>query len=225
MFPGKQKIVDDIAESVAFRRGPGGRPTQVEAERRHKILLRTAAELFVTRGLQGASIDAIARAAGVAKRFIYARYADKGELFVAAIQGFIGHRATSLYAFEVPNEPAEQGLLEFARQLVDLAVNPQNLAFFRMLIVEAPRYPSLAKLDGERNRHRVLGSILRLFAAYAERGEIVLYDAQMQAELFWILVVRGVQHRALILGPEEPAQVERRLKAAVRLFLDGCRPR
>ncbi len=212
-------------EQAAFRRGPGGRPTLAEAERRHDALLRAASELFLAHGLNGVSIDAIARAARVAKRFIYARYADKGELFVAAIQSLIEDRTTSLYAFEVPNEPAEQGLLKFARQLVDLALNPQNLAFFRMLVVEAPRYPSLAKLDSERNRHRALGAIIRVFAAYAERGEIVLYDAQMQAELFWILVVRGVQHRALILGPEEPAQVERRLKAAIRLFLDGCRPR
>lgn len=47
----------------------------------------------------------------------------------------------------------------------------------------------------------------------------------MQAELFAILIVRGAQYRALIMGSDEPEQQERRLKAAVRVFLDGCRPR
>ncbi len=31
----------------------------------------------------------------------------------------------------------------------------------------------------------------------------------MQAELFGVLIVRGARHRALILGAEEPAQLER----------------
>jgi len=209
----------------AFRRGRGGRPTQAEAERRHDALLRTAADLFIEHGLQGVSVDAIARAAGVAKRFIYARYADKGELFAAAIERLIEDRTGPLYAYEVRDEPVEEGLLEFARRLLDLALKPQTLALFRMLIREAPRFPQLARLDAELNRHKGLVAIARVLRIYAERGEIALGNLEMLAELFGVLVVRSAQHRALILGLEEPAHVERRLKAAIHLFLDGARPR
>ena len=86
-------------ETPEFRRGPGGRPTREEAERRHRALLDAATALFLERGLNGASIDAIAERAGVAKRFIYARYADKAELFVAAIGRFVEER---LSPFKVP---------------------------------------------------------------------------------------------------------------------------
>ncbi len=219
-----RQTADRVNEDDIGRRR-GGRPTHAEAERRHDMLLKTAAELFLKHGVRGVSVDALAQTAGVAKRSIYARYADKGELFAAAIERVIEDRAKTLFAFEVPEGPAEDGLLAFGRHLVDLALKPENIAFMRLLIREAPHYPSLAKLDSDRNRQRALAAMMRVFSVYAERGEIGLDNPETLAELFWLLVVRAAQWRALILGPEDPAQAERRLKAAVRLFLDGCRRR
>src|ERR1700712_5711299 len=48
--------------------------------------LEKALEVFYERGFEGASIDAITAAAGIAKRTIYARYGDKENLFKAAIE-------------------------------------------------------------------------------------------------------------------------------------------
>ncbi len=208
-----------------FRRGPGGRPTRAEAERRHDVLLQTAADLFFRQGLQGVSIDAVAQAAGVAKRFIYARYTNKSELFVAAIERLIADRTSQLWEFDPGDDPVEQGLLRFAHLMLEIALKPQTLALFRMLVTEAPRFPELAKIDMERNRHKGMQAILRVFNVYAERGEIVMADAELVAELFANLVIRSAQQRALILGPEDPEHLEKRTRAAVRLFLDGCRPR
>lgn len=211
--------------AAVFRRGRGGRPSRAEAERRHQLLLKTATELFLKHGLQGVSIDTIAQAAGVAKRTIYARYADKGELFAAALMSLIEDRWGALQGFDIDERPVEEGLFTFAWKMLDMALKPEALAFARMLVSEAPRFPSLAALDSERNRHIALRAILRVFSAYVERGEMVLDDPEMKAELFAILILRGAQHRALILGPEDPAQLERRTRAAIRLFLDGVRPR
>lgn len=210
-------------ESTEFRRGPGGRPTRAEAERRHGALLETATRLFLEHGLDRVSMDRIASEAGVAKRFIYARYADKGELFAAAVERLIAERITPLQIFEVPDEPVESGLIKLGKTLLELALKPEHLAVYRTLVVEAPRFPGLAKLDNERTRQLGIGGILRVLTEFARRGEIELHDPELQAELFGILVMRGAQHRALIVGREEPAQEERRLRAAIRLFLDGCR--
>ena len=43
-------------EPSAFKRGPGGRPTRQEAERRHLSLLAAATHLFLEKGWDGASI-------------------------------------------------------------------------------------------------------------------------------------------------------------------------
>lgn len=208
------------------QRGRGGRPTQAESGRRHSALLHKAADLFFAKGFDATSIDAIAQAAGVAKRFIYARYADKAELFVAAIARTIQDRAGPLRSFEIPDEPAEEGLVKFAQRVLEIALAPESLAIFRMIVVEAPRFPSLVKLDTDRNRHKSLQTIERVLRFYERRDELVIDDPDIEAELFFTLTVRPAQLRALLFGPEQDLkQQEQRLRAAVRLFLNGCRPR
>jgi len=210
-------------EHAEFKRGPGGRPTRREAERRHRALLDAASRLFLENGLNGTSIEAIADEAGVAKRFIYARYADKGELFVAAIERFVEEQLSPLLSLDIPEVPVETGLHELGRRMLAVALLPEPLSVYRTLVIEASRFPNLARLFIE--RERALGGLTRVLSTYAQRGEIELDDAQLMTEHFFILVVGVAQRLALIGVREDPPQAERRLRAAIRLFLDGCRPK
>jgi TetR/AcrR family transcriptional repressor of mexJK operon len=216
-------MASEIAATAEFKRGPGGRPTRAEAERRHRALLETAARLFLERGLDTVSLDEIARRAAVAKRSIYARYGDKSELFVAAVEHCFAGRIEMLQAFEPSHRGVESGLVQFGRKFLELALEPQALALLRLFITAAPRFPNLARLFIERNRHRAAGEVERVLKFYAERGEIELRDPQLMAEQFFISVV-GIPQRLALLGLREPPrQEQRRLRAAIRLFLDGCR--
>ena len=212
-------------EPAEFKRGPGGRPSRAEAERRHAALLDTATRLFLERGLDAVSIDEIAKRAAVAKRFIYARYRDKSALFVAAIEHWIGDRLDVLQTFAPPPERAEIGLVKFGQKLLDIGLQPDALALQRLLFVAAPRFPELAEHFIARNRHRAASEIERVLGFYRGRGEIELNNLQAMAEQFFIAVV-GIPQRLALLGLREPpAKQRRRLRTAVRLFLDGCRVR
>jgi len=214
-----------MLETAEFKRGPGGRPTRAEAERRHGALIETAIRLFLERGLDGVSLDEIARAAGVAKRFIYARYGDKSELFVAAIEHGFKDRLETLHAFTPPRQRAEIGLVRFGQTLLEIALEPEALSLHRLFMAAAPRFPGLTRRLIERNRHRGIGEIARVLTVYAERGEIELRHRQLAAEQFFIAIV-GIPQRLALLGLREPpGHEQRRLRAAVRLFLDGCRAR
>jgi hypothetical protein len=48
-------------------------------------------------------------------------------------------------------------------------------------------------------------------------------DLEAAAEQFFILIVGIPQRLALLAGRDAIANDEQRIKAAVRLFLDGCR--
>jgi TetR/AcrR family transcriptional regulator, mexJK operon transcriptional repressor len=210
-------------EQGAFKRGRGGRPTQEEAERRHRSLLATATRLFLEKGWDGVSIDEISRSSGVAKRFIYARYPDKAALFVGAIMRF---RANLVGEIPVPGslpDDVDEGLVAFGRWLLDLALRPEALAMHRLFIAEAIRFPQLAKLFVERFRGRGVDEIVAVLSSYAERGALRLDDPQFMAEQFFINIIGLPQRMALLAGRDPPAEEERRLRAAVRLFLDGCR--
>jgi TetR/AcrR family transcriptional regulator, mexJK operon transcriptional repressor len=219
------ELATPLLEPAEFKRGPGGRPTRQEAERRHAVLLETAIRLFVERGLDAVSIDEIAKRSAVAKRFIYGRYRDKSELFVAAIEHAMADRLDALHAFKLPHGRAALGLLAFGRILLDIALQPEAVALHRLFISSAPRFPELAKLFIARNRHRFMGEVERVLAHYADKGEIELGAPQLMAEQFFISVA-GIPQRGALLGwRETPQERERRLRTAVSLFLDGCHVR
>jgi AcrR family transcriptional regulator len=211
-------------ENDAFKRGPGGRPTREEAERRHRDLRAVATRLFLEKGWDATSVDEISRVSGVAKRFIYARYQDKTALFISALERFIAEQIGTLHSPAPPPTDVEAALVAFGARLLELALQPDALAFLRLFIAQAPRFPDLAKLFVERNRQRNLGEIARVMAAYRDRGAIE-GDLEMRAEQFFILVVGIPQRLAMLVGRETRQEEEQRLRAAVRLFLDGCRSR
>ena len=212
---------DAPLEPAEFKRGPGGRPTREEAERRHRSLLATAFRLFLDKGWDGVSIEEISRQSGVAKGFIYARYADKGALCAGAIEHLMADVMGTLHLADPLPDDVEEGLVAFGRQILDVALQPEALALFRQFIAEAGRLPDLARLFVERNPLRTL--IMEVLRTYADRGTIRLDDPRLMAEHFAILVVGVPRMMALFVGREPAAEEERRLRAAVRLFLDGCR--
>lgn len=215
----------EAPRTETFRRGPGGRPNAAEAERRHLAVLRCAADMFLDQGFGEASIEEIARRAGVAKRFIYARYKGKEELFVAAIEHLFADKLESLHEFETPLDDPEQGLLAYASHMLELALQPDAVAVNRLLLTAAPRFPHLARNFVERNRRRNLAGLRGLLQAYVERGAISSGDPQTLAEYFFMLTT-GIPQRLALLGMrEEPEEAQRRLRQAVRLFLDGSRSR
>jgi AcrR family transcriptional regulator len=62
------------------------RAAHLGPERRRPLVLDAAMGVFLEHGFEGASMDAIAQAAGVSKPVVYDCFASKGELFQALFQ-------------------------------------------------------------------------------------------------------------------------------------------
>ena len=156
---------DRTLETGSFKRGPGGRPTREEAERRHRGLIEAAFRLFAEKGWEGTSIDEISRRAGVAKGFIYARYPDKAALFVAAVEWVMEDAMGTLQMSEPLPVPVEEGLYTFGKRMLDPVLRPEALAFFRLFIAEAPKFPQLGEHFVTRNKllDLVAGVLSQLF--------------------------------------------------------------
>jgi AcrR family transcriptional regulator len=217
------RLSDRTLETGAFKRGPGGRPTREDAERRHRGLIEAAFRLFAEKGWDGTSIDEISRRAGVAKGFIYSRYPDKAALFFAAIQWVMEDAMGTLQMSEPLPAPVEEGLYTFGKRLLDLVLRPDALAFFRLFIAEAPKFPGLGEHFVTRNK--LLGLVAGVLSQYSDLAPVTPEEARTRAEHFVILVVGIPRTLALLVGREPPEQEARRLRAAIRLFLDGCRAR
>ena len=211
------------------RRGAGGRPTREEAVRRDARLLDVATTLFMERGFDGTSIDAVAEAAGVSKPTVYARYHDKRDLFVAVLRERIRlwlaplSAAAEAQATEANPKSIKKTLHELSQHMLDYTLAPEAGALQRILSAQAVQFPELAKLANEEGWLRAVRAVSSLLRQSAVRGEIKVNDPELAADMFLNLVL-GHCKRLILYGIRvDPKTGERHRKAAVDFFLTGVR--
>ena len=211
-----------------IRRG-GGRPTREEAEARDLRLLDVATSLFMERGFDGTSIDAVAEAAGVSKPTVYARYRDKRDLFVAVLRGRIRRwlapvsAAAEAEATETSAKSIKTTLHELSRHMVAYTLAPEAGALQRILSAQAVQFPELAKLANEEGWLRAVRGVASILRQSAARGHIKVDDPELAADLFLNLVLGHCKRQTLYGIAADPKIEERHRKAAVEFFLSGVR--
>jgi TetR/AcrR family transcriptional repressor of mexJK operon len=209
------------------RRGAGGRPTREEAVRRDARLLDVATKLFMERGFDCTSIDSVAETAGVSKPTVYARYHDKRDLFTAVlratIQRWLAPLSAAAEAAKVNPKSVETTLHDLSRHLLAHASTPEVIMLRRTLAAQAVQFPELAKLGYEEGWLRGVRAIATLLAQFAARGQIKVEDPAIAADLFLSLML-GTSDKLHGIATRPRIQEQRR-EAAVKLFLNGVRPR
>ena len=221
---------EGIAERPV-RRGGGGRPTREEAVRRDARLLEVATTLFMERGFDGTTIDAVAETAGVSKPTVYARYRDKRDLFAAVLRGRIRDwlaplsAAAEAQATESNPKNIETTLHELSRHMLAHTLMPECATLQRILAAQAVQFPELAKLAHEDGWLRGVRGVAILLRQFAARGEIRVDDPELAADLFLNLLLGHSTRLALNGIAIDPEFVERRRQAAVEIFLNGLRAR
>src|SRR5258705_12438298 len=209
------------------RRGAGGRPTREEAVPRDARLLDGATQLFMERGFDCTSIDAVAETAGVSKPTVYARYHDKRDLFTAVLRATIQRWLAPLWAAaeaaKVNPKSIETALHDLSRHMLAHASTPEVIMLRRTLAAQAVQFPELAKLAHEEGWLRGVRAISILLQQFAERGQIKIDDPAMAADLFLSLVLGTSDKLHGIVT--RPKLQELRRQAAVKLFLNGVKPR
>ena len=210
-------------------RRSGGRPTREKAEARDARLLDVATSLFMERGFDGTSIDAVAEAAGVGKPTVYARYRDKRDLFAAVLRGRIRRwlapvsAAAEAQATETSPKSIKTTLHELSRHMVTYTLAPEAGALQRILSAQAVQFPELAKLANEEGWLRTVRGVSSILRQSAARGQIKVDDPELAADMFLNLVLGHCKRLALYGIAADPKTMERHRKAAVDFFLSGIR--
>ena len=101
--------------------------TRKSADERREDILDSAATEFATRGLDGASTDAIARNAGISQAYLFRLFGTKKELFLATVQRCLDE---TYEQFRTVSEDltGEEALVAMARAYVDMITgDPRRL--------------------------------------------------------------------------------------------------
>ena len=156
--------------------------------------------------------------AGAGKASLYARYANKEELFAAVVRQMVDR--TLAPSGEVPwHLPVGERLRVVAHNLLEHALAPEMVALMRVCVTTAHRMPDLASLADRIGRD---GGVMHVATAIAgaEASPDGITQATAVAERFIDLVFVPHQMRALIGDSPEQLKAEApwRIKDAIELL-------
>ena len=179
-------------------------------------MLDAATDLFLRDGYGTTSLEAVAAAAGVSKRTLYARFSGKAALLQMVVARLVTNWLPAFDAEIGQGGGLRDTLLGSARVMLATALTPQALGLYRLIIAEIGRFPELALVM--RDAGAAAGTD-RLANVMATAG---ITDPIWAAEQFMALVLSVPQRRGLGLGPPlDTTGQEAWAKRAVDLFLDG----
>jgi TetR/AcrR family transcriptional repressor of mexJK operon len=202
-----------------------GRPTQAEARAIEHRLRAAAIEAFVDNGFDGTTMEAVAAAAGITRRTLYAKYPDKHALFAAVIPQALADMPFLGVAMEVPDGDLKNALCQLAHQIIERLVDPRAVKLRRLAMLEAHRIAELDPVEGADMWSTSLQSIVRLLAIHATAGEIVADDLEVAADLFLAMVAGSPTMWSDFGIFRSNEELERHIGRAVDLFLSGALPR
>jgi AcrR family transcriptional regulator len=176
-------------------------------------------------GYAGASMDAIAAAAGVSKPTVYNHFADKQQLFAQVLNDTIDELTQPFYEQVVDqheNVDVRDYLRDLARLLLNAVMQPQNLRLRRLVIAEAGRFPELGRLYEDKAPGRAITAFTQALKRLANSGALQIEDPALAAAHFNWLVVSIPLNHAMLSGDERGlgrSQIEQYADDAVRIFL------
>jgi AcrR family transcriptional regulator len=211
-----QSPADPNRDATGRRRG--GRPSADQVGEVDRRILDAATDLFLQRGFDATSCDQVVAQAGAGKASLYARYANKQQLFAAVVRRMVDH--TLIPSAEVPwHLPVQERLRAVAHSLLAHALAPEAVALMRVVVTTAHRMPDLARLMDRIGRDGGVACVARAIAGDDAAPER-LAQASRVAGRFIDMVFVPHQMRAMIGDDREQlnAEAPRRIDDAIDLL-------
>jgi AcrR family transcriptional regulator len=188
---------------------PPGRPRNTDAD---AAILDAALDLLIERGAEAASVEQVARRAGVTRATVYRRFADKTQLLIAAVESAYGNP---------PARPEIRDLEHLVTGWASVLADPRQRKLLRRLYGAFEDYPEIADVYRKQLGDQRSDVRLRVLEQARDDGELPP-DTAPQV-LLDLLTGAGWQHLVTYPDTSPPDDVERYLRAV--LHQAGYRPR
>ena len=181
----------------------------------------TATELFLRRGYDGVSVDEIVRTVGGSKTNVYNHFSNKEGLFVAIVKGLCEDLLTSFVRIDVSSLGVEEGLRSLALALLGILLQDRHLAFQRLIIAEAARFPALGRAWFESGPETSRSIIAQFIEKQQGVGRLRKTDSHEAATLFHDMVICDLLNRAMLGDKPSDDEIHHRVETAIDTFLHG----
>lgn len=193
---------------------------QARRGRNFDQVLDGARSIFLRDGFERASVDDIARAAGVSKATIYAYLSDKELLFLKVMREEC-LRQTAAEALVPADLPVRRFLTLAAERILAFQLSDFGQRMFRIVVGEGAGFPGLGRQFHDFGPGLVCQRLGQHLRAYVASGQLKIEDIELAADQFAQLCKATITER-LMLGIAEPVTAERAARitqGAVDMFL------
>jgi AcrR family transcriptional regulator len=182
-----------------------GRPRQMlEAERRRQ-LVAAAADLFLHKGYHAATMDDVARCAGMSKKTVYQVFSSKSELFDALLSDWFAPVTTPIKA---DDRPPRQVLTDALCRLADFALSERQILLLRLLIAETSHSEEIAAALDRQGLARGKDALTQWLAAQAALGALKVDNPKETANMLFFAAVGDFLMGLLLLTHAQPTSEE-----------------
>src|SRR5260370_6486749 len=154
-----------------------------EDSSKRRQILDGARKVFMDLGFDGASMNEIARSAGVSKGTLYVYFADKNRLFEAIVEGEALEHGQVVFNF-APARDVATTLREFGKAYIELLCRPGGGSAIRTVMAIAERMPDVGRRYYERVLEKTINRLAEYLHAHVAPGDLAIDDCQLAASEF-----------------------------------------
>ena len=205
----------------------GAEPQAPRKGRKYDDVLAGARDVFLAQGFEGASVDDIARAAGVSKATLYSYFPDKRLMFLEVAKAECCRQVVGAESKISPNIKLQDALMIAAVTLVEFFTSDFYLRMFRVVVAETERFPELGRQFYETGPLMGRNRIVDYLKGAEARGEIEIEDKELAADMFSEMCRADLFTQMLFGIKTNPTQAEkdRVINGAVAMFLARFGPK
>ncbi|BCP52477.1 transcriptional regulator [Kaistia sp. 32K] len=187
--------------------------------------MRGASQVFLEKGFDAASMNDIARAAGVSKGTLYVYFANKERLFVELISSEKREELFRIVTLDFENHNVEAVLKKFGRELCEILTKPYYIKAMRSVFSIINRMPEIG-VEFYSNGPLLCTELLAKYLdAQTKAGVLDIEDCLLAAQQFVELSQSGVMRSVLfgVIDTPNAAEIARRVDSAVVVFMRSYR--
>lgn len=151
-------------------------PSSIKKGRKFDQVLAGARKVFLSDGFEGASVDTIARQAGVSKATLYSYFPDKKQLFAEVTRNECIRQSDAALAEVDMSLPPQVILHQVGRHLLSFFLSEFGQRVFRICVAESDRFPELGRQFYDSGPGMLESGLTCYFDMAIERGELQIED-------------------------------------------------
>jgi AcrR family transcriptional regulator len=212
-------------DETATLERPFAAATGDEDSAKRRQIIAGARAVFLAQGFDAASMNDIARAAGVSKGTLYVYFKHKEQLFEAIVDDECEAQAEGIFELNHGDHDVEALLTRLGFAYIRFLCRPEKASAIRTVIAIADRMPELGRKFYEHGPAKGIAKLSAYIAAQVDAGVLVVDDTEVAAAQF-MEACQAMLFKSMVFNfVRQPSaeQIERVVPTAVRVFLAAYR--